>query len=118
MENLDKVYAKRVAEEYAPKTTSKVVKLKKLDQKVKRPVEIFSYAFGAVSVLIAGTGMSIVMKVIGPGGTIGMVIGVILGVIGFTLCGINYSIYSKLLKSRKEKYAFEITKLAKEIAEE
>ena len=35
MENLDKVYAKRIAEEYAPKTTTKVVQLKKLDQKLK-----------------------------------------------------------------------------------
>ena len=48
MENLDKVYAKRIAEEYAPKTTTKVVKLKKLDQKVKRPAIIFAFTFGII----------------------------------------------------------------------
>ena len=58
MENLDKVYAKRIAEEYAPKTTTKVVQLKKLDQKVKRPANIFAFTFGIICALIAGAGMS------------------------------------------------------------
>ena len=36
MENLDKVYANKIAEEYAVKKESNVIRLKKLDQKVKR----------------------------------------------------------------------------------
>lgn len=32
-------------------------------------------------------------------------------------CGINYPIYAKILKERKQKYAFEIVELAKEISE-
>lgn len=118
MENLDKVYAKRIAEEYAPKTATKVVRLKKLDQKVKRPANIFAFTFGTICALIAGTGMSMIMTDFGPTGTLGLVIGVILGVVGFIGCGINYLAYLKILKSRKEKYAFEITELAKEISEE
>lgn len=118
MENLDKVYAKRIAEEYAPKTTTKVVRLKKLDQKVKRPANIFAYTFGSFAALIAGAGMSMVMTEFGPSGTIGLVVGIVLGVIGFALCAINYPIYNKMLKSRRAKYAFEITELAKEISEE
>jgi len=118
MENLDKVYAKRIAEEYAPKTTTKVVRLKKLDQKVKRSANIFAYTFGIASAILAGAGMSIVMTDFGPSGTIGLTVGIIIGVIGFALCGINYPIYSRILKSRKAKYAFEITELAKEISEE
>ena len=118
MENLDKVYAKRIAEEYAPKTTTKVVQLKKLDQKVKRPANIFAFTFGTISALIAGTGMSMVMTDFGLSGTAGLVLGIILGVVGFIGCGVNYLFYSKILKSRKEKYAFEITELAKEISEE
>lgn len=116
MENLDKVYAERIAEEYAPKTESKVVRLKKLDTKVKRPAFIFAYAFGIISALIAGTGMSFVMTDFGPDGNLGLIIGIILGVLGFVLCGIDYPIYKKILKVRKSAYAFEITELAKEIA--
>ena len=118
MENLDKVYAKRIAEEYAPKTTTKVVKLKKLDQKVKRPAIIFAFTFGIICALVAGTGMSMIMTTFGLSGTTGLVLGIILGVIGFVGCVVNYPVYLKILKSRKEKYAFEITELAKEISEE
>lgn len=118
MENLDKVYAKRIAEEYAPKTATKVVKLKKLDQKVKRPANIFTFTIGTICALIAGTGMSMIMTDFGLSGTTGLVLGIILGVVGFIGCGVNYLVYLKILKSRKEKYAFEITELAKEISEE
>ncbi len=118
MENLDKVYAKRIAEEYAPKTTTKVIQLKKLDKKVKRPANIFAFTFGTICALIAGTGMSMIMTDFGLSGTAGFILGIILGVVGFIGCGINYLVYLKILKSRKEKYAFEITELAKEISEE
>lgn len=102
MENLDKVYAKRIAEEYAPKTTTKVVQLKKLDQKVKRPANIFAFTFGTISALIAGAGMSMIMTDFGFSGATGIVIGIILGVVGFIGCGVNYLTYLKILKSRKE----------------
>ena len=63
--NTDKVYAQSIANEYSKKSTSKVVALKKLDNKVKRPANIFAYTFGIVSALILGTGMCLSMKVIG-----------------------------------------------------
>lgn len=117
MENLDKVYAKRIAEEYAPKTTLDVVRLKKLDQKVKTPANIFGYTFGIISALVAGSGFSMIMTDFGPEGSTGLILGIILGVVGFIGCGLNYPIYSKILNSRKKKYAFEITELARTISE-
>lgn len=117
MKNLDAVYAERIAEEYAPKTESKVIRLRKLDAKVKKPANIFAYTFGVLSALLAGSGMSMIMTDFGPSGKLGLISGIILGVVGFALCGINYLIYSKILKSRKQKYSFEITELAKEITE-
>ncbi|WP_242830967.1 hypothetical protein [Butyrivibrio fibrisolvens] len=47
-----------------------------------------------------------------------MVIGVLLGIVGAAICIINYPLYKKLLKKGKEKYAFEILELAKEITGE
>lgn len=38
--NTDKIYAEAIANEYAPKDTSKVVALKKLDRKAKQPANI------------------------------------------------------------------------------
>ena len=43
--NTDKIYAEQIANEYAPKQTSKVKALKKLDAKAKLPATIFAYSF-------------------------------------------------------------------------
>lgn len=115
--NTDKIYAESIAKEYAPKNNSKIVALKKLDNKAKLPATIFTYTFGVVCSLIAGTGMCLSMQVIGSG-MAGFVLGIVLGVIGFTGCGINYPIYKKMLEKGKAKYAFEIVELARQISEE
>ena len=116
--NTDKVYAQSIANEYSKKSTSKVVALKKLDNKVKRPANIFAYTFGIVSALILGTGMGLSMKVIGNGSTAFTVIGIIIGVIGIVGVSINYPLFKKILSSRKEQYAGDIIRLAEEISGE
>lgn len=114
----DKIYAQQLANEYAPKKDSKVVALRKLDTKAKRPATVFAYTFGIITSLISGVGMCLSMKVIG-GGTLAMeIIGIIIGVIGFAGMGVNYLIYKRLMEKGKQKYAFEILQLAKEISEE
>lgn len=114
----DKIYAQSLANEYAPKDTSKVVALKKLDAKAKRPANIFAYTFGIIASLIAGVGMCLSMNVIGNGSTVSFILGIIVGIVGFVGMGVNYAIYKRLLEKGKQKYAFEIIQLAKEISEE
>ena len=114
--NTDKIYAESIAKEYAPKDSSKIVALRKLDRKAKMPATIFTYTFGIISSLVLGTGMCFAMQVLGSG-VIGMVIGIIVGVIGMIGCGVNYPIYTKMLESGKKKYAYEIVELAREISE-
>lgn len=55
--NTDKIYAEQLANEYAPKDTSKVVALRKLDTKAKLPAIIFAYTFGIIAALVTGIGM-------------------------------------------------------------
>ena len=114
--NTDKIYAESIAKEYAPKNSSKIVALRKLDRKAKMPATIFTYTFGIISSLVLGTGMCFAMQVIGSG-IIGMVIGIIVGIIGMIGCGVNYPIYKKMLENGKKKYAYEIVELAREISE-
>lgn len=116
--NTDKIYAEQLANEYAPKDTSKVVALRKLDAKAKLPATIFTYTFGIITALIIGVGMCLSMKVIGNGTTGMFVLGIIIGIIGFVGAGINYPVYKKMMEKGKQKYAFEIIELAKEISEE
>ena len=114
--NTDKILAEAIAKDYAPKDNSKLVALKKLDKKAKLPATIFTYTFGIISALIVGTGMSLAMQAIGSGIT-AIVAGIIIGIIGFVLCGINYPIYKKMIEKGKAKYAYEIVELAREISE-
>lgn len=116
--NTDKIFAEQLANEYAPKDTSKVVALRKLDAKAKLPATVFTYTLGIVSSLVLGAGMCLTMGQIGGGTTISFVAGIVIGIVGMIGMGVNYLIYKKLLAQGKQKYAFEIMELAKEISEQ
>ena len=115
--NTDKIIAESIAKDYAPKESSKLVALKKLDNKAKLPATIFTYSWGIVSALVFGTGMCLAMQVIGSG-LAGMVLGIVVGIIGMIGCGVNYPIYKKMLEKGKAKYAYEIVELARQISEQ
>ena len=115
--NTDKIYAEQLANEYAPKDTSKVIALRKLDQRAKLPAVIFTYTLGVLAALVLGAGMCLSMGVIGSGTQTMFVIGVVIGIIGLFGMGINYPVYKKLLKNGKQKYAYDIIQLAREISE-
>ncbi|MBQ2807350.1 MAG: dihydropteridine reductase, partial [Clostridia bacterium] len=97
--NTDKIYAESIAKEYAPKGNSKIIALRKLDAKAKRPATVFTYTCGIVSTLVLGTGMSLSMQVIGNH----MLVGIIIGIIGLLGCGVNYPIYKRILEKGKSK---------------
>ena len=115
--NTDKIIAESIAKDYAPKESSKIVALKKLDNRAKLPATIFTYSCGIISALVFGTGMCLAMQVIGSG-LAGMVFGIVIGIIGMIGCGVNYPIYKKMIEKGKQKYGSDIMRLAKEISEE
>ena len=116
--NTDKIYAEHIANEYAPKQTSKVKALKKLDAKAKNPANIFTFTFGIISSLVLGTGMCLSMGVIGGGSPLMIAVGIIIGCLGILGVSVNYPLYKKILTKSKNKYASDIIKLANEIANE
>ena len=116
--NTTKIIAEKIAGEYAPKQTSKVEALVKLDKKVKQGPQIFALVFGIISALILGTGMSFAMGVIGDNSLTTMIVGIAIGLIGIFGVSINYFIYKKLLNKGKIKYGSDIVRLANEIANE
>ena len=115
--NTEKIIAESIAKEYAPRESSRLVALKKLDHKAKLPATIFTYSFGIISALVFGTGMCLAMQVIGSG-LAGMVLGIVVGIAGLAGCSVNYPIYKKMLEKGKAKYAYEIVELARQIGEE
>ena len=108
----DKIYAEHIANEYSKKNESKVLALKKLDRKAKKPAEIFAYTNGIIMSIVFGIGMCLSMRVIGNS----FILGIIIGIIGMIGVGVNFPIYKKILKSSKEKYSYDIIKLASEIS--
>ena len=115
--NTDKIIAESIAKDYAPKDNSKIVALKKLDNRAKLPAIIFAYSFGIVSSLVVGLGLCLAMQVIGNG-IVSMALGIIIGIVGFIGCGMNYPIYKKKLEKGKAKYAYEIVERARQISEQ
>ena len=55
----------KIRTQYTEKENTQLDELKRLDAKVKRPVNTFAYVFGSVSAIIMGCGMSLVMTDIG-----------------------------------------------------
>ena len=116
--NTDKIYAEHIANEYAPKQTSKVKALKKLDAKAKNPANIFTFTLGIISSLVLGTGMCLSMGVIGGGSPLMIGIGIVIGCLGILGVSVNYPLYKKILTKSKNKYASDIIRLANEIVNE
>lgn len=104
MKNYDE---ERLREEYTSKPKTGLDEAKKLDQKCKLPAYIFAYSFGVLGALVLGVGMCLAMEVI-TSGQIMVALGVVIGIIGIIMVSINYPIYNKILKARKEKYASSI----------
>ena len=109
--------AQKIRTQYMEKTPSELDELRELDAKVKRPANIFGYAFGSISAIVMGSGMSLVMTDIGAaiGITSALVPGIVIGVVGMAMVLINYPIYKKILASRKNKYGAEILALSDKI---
>lgn len=106
--------AQKIRTQYMEKQTTELDELRELDQKVKRPANVFAYIFGSISAIIMGGGMSLVMTDIGSmiGVSDPMVPGIVIGVVGMLMAIINYPMYKGILGSRKRKYADKIIALS------
>lgn len=106
--NVELKTAEQIRSQYIAHEKTALDELKDLDRKVKRPAHIFAYTFGSVGALVLGTGMTMAMGLIGGG----MPFGIVIGVVGIAMASVNYSLYQKILKSRKDKYAKQIFALS------
>lgn len=110
---------KRIRQKYQNKEEDKMTKLRKLDASATSKATSIALVLGVVGMLILGTGMSLIMTdlagLLGMTGMTNMIVGIIAGVIGISLAALAYPMYSKVLKSEREKIAPEIIKLTDEL---
>lgn len=118
MERNDQEFlVQKIRTQYTEKEHTQLDALKALDNKVKRPANVFGCVFGAVGAIIMGAGMSLVMTDFGS--TLGienpMAPGVVIGVVGLAIAIVNWPIYKGILSSRRRKYAGEVIRLSDSI---
>ncbi len=103
-----------IRKNYLPKTEedSKLVRLKKLDNKVKNTPMALSLSVGIIGTLIFGLGITMILewKIIA--------FGIIVAIVGLIPVGFAHFTYKKLLNKLTEKYREEILKLSEELLNE
>lgn len=110
---------KMIRQDYEVRERTKMDELRALDNKVTLPAYIFAYIFGVISALVSGVGMCLAMGVIGASlGNAALVMGILIGIIGFAGISVNYPIFARILENRRSRYRDEVLALADEIAAE
>lgn len=113
---------KQIRQKYQPKEESKMDRLRRLDSGITQKATMYSLIIGIMGALIMGAGMSLTMTnfgdSIGLTGTIGMIVGIIVGIIGIILVFFAYPVYNWIIKKEREKIAPEILRLTEELMKE
>ena len=105
-----------IRKKYLPKEEDKMEQLRKLHGIPTQKAQVASLAVGIIGALIMGTGMSLAMTDIGAVlGSLGMIVGIAIGMIGMVLVALAYPLYNWVLKKQREKIAPEILRLTDEL---
>ncbi len=105
-----------IRKKYLPKEEDKMEQLRKLHAIPTQKAQAASLAVGIIGALIMGTGMSLAMTDIGSAlGSLAMVIGIVIGIVGMVLIALAYPLYNRVLKKQREKIAPEILRLSDEL---
>ena len=105
-----------IRKKYLPEEEDKMEQLRKLHAIPTKKAQAASLAVGIIGALIMGTGMSLAMTEIGAAlGSLAMVIGILVGIVGMVLVALAYPLYNRVLKKQREKIAPEILRLSDEL---
>ena len=105
-----------IRNKYLPKEEDKMEQLRKLHAIPTQKAQAASLAVGVIGALIMGTGMSLAMTDIGSAlGSLAMVIGIAIGIVGMALVALAYPLYNRVLKKQREKIAPQILRLTDEL---
>ena len=105
-----------IRKKYLPKEADKMEQLRKLHAVPTQKAQAWAIAIGVIGALIMGTGMSLAMTEIGAVlGSLAMVLGILVGIVGMVLVALAYPIYNRVLKKDRQKIAPEILRLSDEL---
>ena len=105
-----------IRKKYLPKEEDKMEQLRKLHAIPTQKAQAASLAVGIIGALIMGTGMSLAMTDIGAAlGSLAMVLGIAVGLLGIVLVALAYPLYNRVLKKQRARIAPEILRLSDEL---
>ena len=105
-----------IRKKYLPQEADKMEQLRKLHAVPTQKAQTASLTVGIIGALIMGTGMSLAMTDIGSAlGSLAMVIGILVGIVGIVLVALAYPLYNRVLKKQRKKIAPEILQLSEEL---
>ena len=104
-----------IRKKYMPKPQEteqedKLEQLKKLDRMAEQRATVVSIIIGVIGTLFFGTGMSLILAF-----EVSMVIGIIVGVLGFGGIAAALPLYRKVLEKEREKIAPQVLALSEEL---
>ena len=105
-----------IRQKYLPKEEDKMEQLRRLHAIPTQKAQAAAFSTGIAGTLIMGTGMSLVMTEIGDLlGSLAIVAGITVGIVGIVLAALAYPIYNRVLKKQRQKIAPEILRLSEEL---
>ena len=105
-----------IRKKYLPKEADKMQQLRKLHAVPTQKAQAWAIAVGVIGALIMGTGMSLAMTDIGAAlGSLAMVLGIAVGLLGIVLVALAYPLYNRVLKKQRQRIAPEILRLTEEL---
>ena len=105
-----------IRKKYLPKEEDRMEQLRKLHAIPTQKAQTASIVLGTIGSLVMGTGMSFAMTDIGTAvGSLAMIIGIVVGIVGMVLVALAYPVYNRVLKKQREKIAPEILRLSDEL---
>jgi uncharacterized membrane protein YidH (DUF202 family) len=115
-EEIKTIRKKYVEEEQAE---DKMSLLRRLDAAVTQKATTIALVFGVIGVLIMGIGMSLAMteigEMIGLLGSMSMLVGILIGIVGIILVCMAYPVYNRVIRKERKKIAPKIIKLTDEL---
>lgn len=106
----------RIRQKYIPQVPTQMEQLRALDAAASGRAARPAIIVGVIGTLIMGAGMSLVMSDFGSAlGTLGTVIGILLGIAGMAVLAAAYPLYTRKLKKEREMAAPEILRLTDEL---
>ena len=110
---------RKIRQKYLSQEEDRMNLIRKLDNSVTQKATMFSIIIGVIGALVMGSGMSLIMTDLGTwlgfNSILGLILGIILGFIGMVFVALAYPVYSKVLRTEREKIAPQILKLTEEL---